>query len=892
MIVPVMAADYEGLSFDVSEYQKEVSFFVSTGVIAEDDAFITSDQWVVTRGEFIRLAIMSLNLEKYAGTLGLTTSFTDLNESPYAPYVALAEKGSLVDGISGLLFMPDEPLTAEFAAQVGVAMTGRRNLGGQNSNPMSVAGNIKLFKNVTFYEGDKLDRGNTLKFLKNVLLTDVVEMVSFTDGGTINMEIQKGTTVLNSCFGLDEREGVITSDSVTTIFGSPAKAGYVGIDGKVYPAQCTNYIGMAGQRVTYYVETIEEGYEAVKCVEADENSIITVGAQDIQSYNSQTVSYNVILDGKSTRLPVSRQAYIAYNFKADYAPERMIPSAGFVTFIDHDGDGTCDVVLIHDFVNVVADFYSNYSETIYDKEDATKNIDLSSFKSYTIVDLANNPMEPTEIQRYNIVSVYKNTVENTAHLIVSNNKKSGVLQSVTPATGVCVIGSSEYRLSQSVRFVDTLTPGNQYDLYFDALGEIAYVTSSGGTMAYLVQGMTQGTLAKEVYLRVLPESTKKLTEYQLADKVMVQTPVNGEQTMTAIEAYDTYLTNAADEFIPGMSLIGLNKDGEINKVILPYEISSYAQVDTAPKYPLYYLSYIVNEWPDLLKSNISMVYKTGINGFNRWVILGNDAKVFYAPPVSGSVDPEAYVVKAPSYGLNEYIPVAGKTYYSKDLSDLSVRYILESTVAQNDFGAVRPGAVTEISRVYDEKLGITNRISVMTIGGEQTFLTTGPDVILGQNLHGDNIRDTKVILEVGDVIRWAKNEAGNVSAVELLWDSQKGINDTYNDNGDTSARFGMQIMPIETKWDPSGDSMTAGIITKKSGNVVEYVIDKTDSVTSVAQRRQRIEWGVHNTGSVFDYSGRKVSIAHGVNANELVVGDRIVLISYSGQVYNVLVYRR
>ena len=404
--------------------------------------------------------------------------------------------------------------------------------------------------------------------------------------------------------------------------------------------------------------------------------------------------------------------------------------------------------------------------------------------------------------------------------------------------------------------------------------------------------MTQGTLAKEVHLRVLPETTKKLTEYQLADKVTVQTPTDGEQTMTAIEAYDTYLTNAADEFVSRMSLIGLNKDGKINKVILPLEISSYTQVDTAPKYPLYYLSYLVTEWPAVLKSNVSMVYKTGINGFNRWIILGNDAKVFYAPPATASLDPEAYVVKAPSYGLNEYIPVAGKTYYSKDLSDLSVRYILENTVAQNDFNVTRPGAVTEISRVYDEKLGITNRISVMSFTGEQTLLTTGPDVILGQNLHGENIRDTKAILEVGDVIRWTTNEAGNVSAIELLWDSQKGINDTYNDNGDTSARFGMQIMPLETKWDPSGDSMTAGIITKKSGNVVEYVIDKTDSVTSVAERLQRIEWGVHNTGSVFDYSGRKVKISHGVSANELVAGDRLVLISYSGQVYNVLVYRR
>ncbi len=893
LAVPVGAVEYDELSFDVSEYQEEISFFVSTGILDENDTFITSDKWTVSKDEFTRLAVISLNLGKYAEASDLKSSFVDLSGNPYNSYVAMAESGKLLGEVNGILFNPEEPVTAEFASQIGVAMTGRNSLIRDGKTPMMIASGIKLFKNVETYDKGYLSRGDALRFLKNVLLADVMQTVSFSSNGKQNVTLKNGETVLRNCFGMEKREGVLTSDGVTTIFGDHARTGRIGIDGKTYLAQCTDYVGMVGQKVQYFVETIEEDYEIVKCVEAIDNAITTVTASDIQSFDKVNVSYKVFLDDKVKTLSVDRKAFIAYNFKAEYNPDKMIPANGIVTFIDHGDDGVCDVVLIYDFVNIVADFYSEYTETVYDKENAEKNIDLSTFKNYSAVDVANNPVELTKIQRHNIVSLYRNTEENTARLVVSTNKKSGILKSINRDRGVCTIGSSEYKLSQDVRFTEELKPGNTYDLYFDAFGEVAYVTSDGGTMAVLLQGRREGALATSVHLRVLPETTKKLTEYQLADTVYVQTPDTDPDSLSALEVYENILKNQAGVFQSGMSLIGLNNDGKINKIVLPYEVASYDDIDEAPKYPLYYLSYLVTEWPAVLKSSTNMVYKTGINGFNRWIIFGNDAKVFYAPPVGSTIDdPESYVVKAPSYELNQYVPTAGKTYYSKDLSDLSVRYMLESTAAQTDFNASRPGAVTEITQVYDEKLGITNRITVRTIGGDQTFLTTEPDVISGSKLQGENIRDTKTTLEVGDIIRWTKNESGNVSAINLMWDSQKGINDSYNDNGDTSARFGMMTFPVETKWDPSGDSMTAGIITKKSGNIVEYVIDKTDTVTSVAERRQRIEWGVHNTGSVFDFSGRKVSVTHGVNANELVVGDRLVLVSYSGQVYNVFVYRR
>ncbi len=893
LAVPVAAADYEELSFEASDYQDEISFFVSTGILDVDDSFITSDDWTVSRAEFVRLAIISLNLGKYAEASGLKSSFTDMNGNPYNSFVAVAESGKLMGEIQGLLFNPDEPLTADFAAQLGVAMTGRSALIRGDKSPMMIASGIKLFKNVETYDQGMLNRGNALKFLKNVLLTDVMQAMSFSSGGKQSFSMKNGATVLYNCFGLEKREGVITSDGVTTVFGDHAREGRVGIDGKIYPAYCTDYPGMAGQKVQYFVEVSTDGYEVVKCVEAIDNVITTVRSRDIQSFDKNSVSYKVFLDNKVQTLSVDRKAFVAYNFKADYNPDRMVPVNGVVTFIDHNDDGICEVVLIYDFVNIVADFYSDYSNTIYDKEDSTKNIDLSLFNSYSVVDVANNPMELSKIQRHNIISLYQNPEEKTARLVVSANKKTGILKSINVDMGTCTVGSSEYKLSQDVRFTEELKPGNSYEYYFDAFGEVAYVISDGGTMAYLLQGRREGSLSTTIHLRVLPETTKKMTEYQLADKVYIQKPDAEPTTLSALDAYETVLTNRSGVFVTTMSVIGFNGEGKINKIVFPMEISTYAQVDTAPKYPLYYLSYIVNEWPTVLKSSTNMVYKTGINGFNRWVIFGNDAKIFYAPPVGADItEPDAYVVKAPSYDLNQYVPTAGKTYYSKDLSDLSVRYMLESSPAQTDFSTSRPGAVTEITQVFDDKLGVTNRISVMTMSGIQTFLTAEQDVILGQKLHGENIRVTKTVLEVGDVIRWLKNESGNVSAIELMWDSQKGIRDSYNDNGDTAARFGMQIFPVETKWDPSGDSMTVGNITKKSGNIVEYVIDKTDTTTSVAERRQRIEWNIHNTGSVFDFSGQKVKISHSVSANELVVGDRLVLISYSGQVYNVFVYRR
>ena len=896
MLCPyAFAESFEDIYFEAADYQEEISFFVSTGIVPPDDEFVNSTKWTVTKGEFAHLAVMALNMSDAAKSLNLKSSFIDVGEHSSAPFVAFLEQGKLLSETKGLTFRPDDPVTIEFAAEIGVAMTGRQGLVRDTKNNLRVANDAKLFKNVEFYDSNKLSRGEAMKFFKNVMETELLQVVSLPAKGNFKVVLDKGETVLSSCFNLEKSEGVITSDGITTVFGKKAKAGFVGIDGETFLALCTDYYGLVGQYAEYFIKTEPDGERAVQCIEPVDNTILTVNAKDIKGFDEKSVSYDVYLDGKTKSLQVEREAYIAYNFEVDYNPVHMIPKSGIVTFIDHDDNNSFEAVLIYDFVNVVADYYSDYTETIYDKEDPTKNVNLSLYKSYTMVDVINNPVEPTEIKQHNIISVYENPEENTAHIIVSNNQKNGVLKSVHHDDGVCFIGSSEYKMSQDIRFKDELRPGGEYVLYFDALGEVAYVTTSGGIMTYLIQGNKGKGLSPEITLRVLPENTKKLTDYQLAEKVKVQTPDSEDKILSSVDVFDKVLNDEINGFRSGMVLIGLNEENKVNKLIFPMEISTHSQVDTALKYPLYYLSYLVTEWPAILKSNTNMVYKTGMNGFNRWIIFGNDAKIFCVPPSTASdFETESVVVKAPGYGLNEYIPAGDKTYYSKDLSDISVRYMVEKKSGQtaSDFENIRPCIVTALTRVYDEKVGETWRITARTIGGEVTVLTANNDVVMGNKLHGTNIRPDKTMIEVGDIVRWITNDSGEASAISLLWDAKKGINDSYNDNGDTSARFGMLTFPAETKWDPSGDSMTAGIITKKSGNIVEYVVDKTETLTDEAQRLQRMEWNVHNTGSVIDFSKPKTEIRHGVNASELAVGDRLVLISYSGQVYNVLVYRR
>ena len=897
MFVMAEEEDYETMRFNSAEYTEAVEFLITLGVLSPDDEYLKTETWTVSRGEFVNLVIKAIGYSELISNLAVSGVYTDVpSEHPYSKVIEYAYQSGLLGEKKGAFFRPDDPLDLELAAKMAISITGQDIFVKNNDDYLKLAYKAKLFDDVKSYGNSKINRGYSLYFLKNLLCAEVVSIDSMTPSGSVSIDTNSNETVISSYLKLGKKTGVVTSDGITTVFGEKASPGRITIDGKSYVCLTNNYIGLAGQSVTYYVEY---GDEVIRAIDTRKNDIVTVDADSIVSYSASTASYVANIDGKTKTIPISRDAYYVYNFMPGYSVELMTPESGAVTLIDHNGDEIYDVVLVQEFTNTVVNTYSSYTEIIYDEEDSTYDIDLSAFRDYTLVDIRGNSILPESIKQYSIVSLYVSADEKNAHLIVSDSHKGGKLKCIDNENRIITVEETDYQVSSEIRFAyNELKVSNEYEFYFDSYGEIAYIRVDAGLMTYLLTGDEFRESGRRVVeLEVLDETTKKMTAYKLAPKVKVIRPGEQEEKMKAEDLYHDILLDGNDNFIRDMVLIKLNSNSEISQMIFPLEIATYEAYTVAPKYPLYNLSYLSNDLPSILltgtQANPTLRFRSATGGFNRWIVLGSGSMMFYVPTSEDIDDPESVVAKFTDYSGDDTEYLNEITFYSKDIDDISVRYMLKKQAAQADFTNSTPGVVTDMRWVYDSKLDeYVVRINVITMGGEKVYFTNSEDAISVANVEGNDIRSDKEKIEVGDVVRFITNESGYITQFSLMWDAKAGIDVENNETEDAVARFGALAVPSQTRWDQGGWSIVPGIVEKRSGNVLEYTIDKTGSLTDVKDRVQRIQWGLSNKALIIDYSNKKPSVVTDASASEICKGDRLLILTYAGQSYVLTVYRR
>lgn len=901
MLCPQTAIALEGENtyFEIAQYDKAVSFMSAMGILSREDDSLSTGDWTISRGEFIRIAVKAMGQDSVAESLTLKSPFIDVDDDHiYANQIKFAGDANYLGKDIGKLLKPDEPLTMEFAARIGVSMTGRDILLNAKRTYLTLASSIKLFDDVEIYDGDKISRGGALMFLKNALNTHPLSASSATLDGTVQgVKTEKNKTVLSELLGLERREGIVTSDGFTTVYGEKPKAGYITVDGELYLNLYEGVNGLAGKKAEFYVSE-DDGIYSIKHIEEIDNSVIILDSKQISDFDTGTASYNAFVDGEKESLRLSKNAYIAYNFEPDYDAGRMVPASGVVTLIDNDDDGEYDSVIISEFTNVIVDTYSEHSETIYDYEDSTKNINLSQIRSFVILNEGNTYIEPEKLERNNILSVYKSADGKNLKMQVSANKKTGTLKQMSTDDGNLMIGNQSFKFSKDTRFdISGLKPGLQYTFYLDALGEIAYVTTDGGTVAYLTGAEKGKALSDSVKIQLLPEDTQKLEIYELAKNVSIETPIE-KKSLKRTEAYD--FLREGENFKRQMALLRFNDAGEIKAITTAMDISTYEEALTAPEYPLYHLPYLVTEWPQVLGgAGEDMTWRYTVGGFSRWIILANGAQMFHVPNGNDPIDdPTAVAAETLDYRDADISIAKDMGYYTKDIKDIAVRYIVNyGSAAQDDPSkeSIWPEVVTDIVECYSEKLGQgTIRLSLAGTGAETTLMTSDKNVILKENLwEAGELRADKVQLEVGDVIRYTTDEAGFIKKISIVYDAKAGINDEYNDNGDTAPRFGVLMSASkQDTWSTSGFTGNVGNLVRKRENVIEVSIDKTDTIIGKTERLQRFVWGASNTAIMVDYSGKKPKVTRGYPANELEIGDRILSIGRAGQYYYSFAYRR
>ena len=680
--------------FEIAEYNEAIQFLSAFDIIDRKNPSLDTSDWTISRGEFVYLALLSLGKVSDMQFAAFENPFMDVSDDhTYAKAIIYAANTNLIGDI-GKFFQPDIPLTMEFAARLGVNMTGRDVMLGTKNTYLKLAISAHLFDKVEMYGKSELSRGGALQFLKNVLTAPIVTYNSIsTNGEKGDIRVEENANLLSTVLKYEKRRGILTSDGLTTVFGSTPDDGYVSVDGITYLLLSGSAVGMAGRYVEYYI-TEYEGEAAVKYIEEYRNDVMTLDAASITDFDPISMKYRALIEEKGRDLSVSRNAYISYNHSPHYDPDYMKPQKGSVTFIDHNSDNVYDVVIVLEFTNTIVDYYSSYSETIYDldsRKEAVTNknlddIDLSDSKNVFLTNTNNEFTEPGLLERYTIVTVYRSFDGKKVRMIASNEKITGNL-TVIDDEGLVTIGSRECKLSTDFRGdKSNLKLGAKYVCYLDARGEIAYMTSQTGVVAYLTNaGKGSGALSTEIQLQALDEESGVVNIYRLAKKVKYKTPAL-EIKENRKDIYENYLLDSSDKFIRTMALIDFNDNGEINLITMPMDIVTYADVFTAKDYPFYKLSYLYNSRPAISGTGESVEYKDTGDSFSRWLVFGSGMKNFRVPPKTDEIDDiDALTVeKKRSYSSSSTIDLTKTEFYSKDVNDIAVQYTLEySTASRN-----------------------------------------------------------------------------------------------------------------------------------------------------------------------------------------------------------------
>ena len=919
------AAETDDLYFETAEYNESIGFLFAFGILNRESAFIDTDEWTITRGEFTALALECIGI-KDTKSYNFENPYLDVSgEHPYVKEILYAtNNGYIGDGL-GKFFQPDLPLTAEFAARIAINMTGR-DIMLRSQNYLSLAIKAHLFDDVQMYGRSNVSRGGAFMFMKNTLTVPLVTYNSIsTSGEKGDVRVEEEANLLSSVLKYEKRRGVMTSDGLTTVFGKQPDDGYVTIDNTPYLLLFDSGFGLAGKMVEYYI-TDYEGRDAVKYIEEYRNDTMTIDTTSINGFDPLNMVYSAVIEGKQRNISVSRTAYIAYNHQPYYDPNYMKPDKGSVTFIDHNGDGVYDVVHIEEFTNIIVDYYSSYAETIFDLTDRQYDIDLSDAKNIFLTDTKNNYIEPKSLSKNSIVSVYKSADAKKIRLVTSTEKITGKLSSIDDEENV-TIGEQEFKLSQDFRSTKSeLRLGTDYTCFLDARGNIAYMTTQTGVMAYLIKAGTEGTLSKKVQIQVLDEEKKTAIVYNVAEKVRYRTEAVNEK-IKAIELLEASRLDSGENFKHTMCLLEFNADGEITSIITAMDIESYNEVFTAQDYPLYKLSYLNDQRPETIggSSTQTIEYKTAGEHFSRWIVMGSGAKTFYLPELDGEqfkagYDEEGIIVKSDSFGNGN--TQTYNAFYTTDLNDVTVRYMLKYAKGSSSpkvgdspylvtsiVGCCHPtyGDCYRITLEGEKKVTrYTKDLSVIERGNFPATYKSGDTTFYGTE--EDMLDDDKRRVETGDLVLYSTDAVGRISQFLLLWDSRSNLNNPNVERfGNSTVKFHFPYNNLLMGW--KSNVPLGGIIKRKTGSALEIEIDEQTSAEAVVvngsnvtitnedepeKRIQRLTWGKEMKTFVVEFTGKKPIITADVSAKELIPGDRIVLGagSDSGQCWVAVVYRR
>ncbi len=901
--VSIMAADVTLSDIDVNTTTgKSVTELVRLGIInGYEDGTFRPDQ-TITRGEFAKIVITFLGLEKIAFD-NVASGFADVDgvaggASHWAKkFIKLAADRKIVNGYEDGTFRPDANVSFVEAVKMLVCALGY----GQVALDRTLPG-------TPWYSGyrlqadelgilDKADVNN----IEDPASRGIVAILSYNsldvDTATVNSKgetiINQGSSALEQFQGKNKISGVVTAVQQTGL--SNASSGLSkrqivvtsGTTATTYEVPADfDAMRVLGRRISAYVEDGESEHDLISqiAVEKTRSTVITSAMQP--SVRGNTITYYESASAKDSKT-INLESDIKFIYNGKYDSSYTINDiqnigSGSVELICNDGDETAEVGIIKEYKTYVISSVDRSLDApkVYGKYNAgeiTIPIESSncffSLKKEGSTDDAERIVQ--SLTEWNILSVARSKEGAGGYAvwegIVSSKRLSS--QKVNGKAGnKRTLGSKEYELSANyISYIEndipvpTLEVGDTATVYLDHEGKIAAATINAADStvyaAYMIGAIPKNNTAqvqlygitgvqKERILNLAKTVRIDGTSYRDSKTALAKLKQSAELSKTNTASVLTTTTDYNQ-----MIFYSLNANDEVEMIDTIATNAIASDGDLTRSYP-----------EDEL---VELTYKNGklMNGSSQamtvskatvLVVPQNVTKIEeYAIKSHSSVFVEDMPYKAEAYNMNTvmeakfvlvYGEVDGATPISAD-SPMMVVKTLGQTVDIND-----PRLSYDMATGFDFRTG-----GDLTLQTEEINMITShymPGDIFRYSTSGGKIDGTKVLLKFGTTTPtiYDKNEE-IVTTPITEEEAAEGVSEELSAEAYEAAckQNAAEIAQKRIfKLDNQSDSSTRakvifGTVLGREGNTIMLTPTiKTDA------------YGIQAEGETYDVSGAKI----------------------------------
>ncbi len=571
-------------TYDSSD-SKTLRLLDALGIMGSDE--YTGKFWdesPVKRSEMARIICRIFKLEEKEDD---TPLFTDVRDSERG-CVETAVRSGYMKGYGDGRFGADDFVTNGQLIKIFVCMLGAQqlaeNMGGYPDGYMTVGRRTGISSGIG--SADAVARRiDVAKIIYNTMHADMFRL-SGIEGSETVLDTREGETFLSEVLDIYTTGGILEENSFTALNRVGNMGGdSIRINDELYsdPRHLTDdYLGC--NVTVYYRKPGEQTGEVIYIEDKNDNKTVEVEDSDIVNISGQTVTYYDAKNADKKRtLTVSNVADMIYNGGAvEYDSERLKINNGKAKFVDNDGDGKYDVVLITEYKTYIASRVRIEDESINLKYD-----EPSLRLSDSVYRIYRNGKEISfeDIKEDDVLSVAESAYSGSARAVrieASSNTVMGVADRMrtddAEGKSYAYIGDAEYEISDyCVRLIsrgkiDELTAGASGLFYVDSRGKIvAYeINSSGSGVGYLVESAFDTAAFTPIISVRMFTTDNKMEVFTARDSLKI----NGEKTETA----DAVKNAALTEKFNTAQLVKYSADNGVLKEII-FAADSYDPIE-------------------------------------------------------------------------------------------------------------------------------------------------------------------------------------------------------------------------------------------------------------------------------------------------------------------------